>query len=152
MAGPARAEELMASTILVPIDFQDASFEALKVALSLGERLGLEPVLLHVFNQGRGAYAALDPSMFPGLPADFVAAAKAGLDNIAAASGKLRTVFRDGEPASEILGVVRELMPDFVVMGTHGRKGMSHLLLGSVAENVIRESPVPVVTVRIPPK
>jgi nucleotide-binding universal stress UspA family protein len=142
----------MSDTILVPIDFQEASMEALKLARSIAPRLDLKLLLLHVFHQAPAAYAALDPSMFQGLPADFVAAAKSGLANIAAGSEGVGTLLRDGDPASEILDVVREHRPSFVVMGTHGRKGLDRLLLGSVAEHLVRECPVPVITVRVPPR
>jgi len=53
-----------------------------------------------------------------------------------------------GEPANAILKAVEELGVDSVVMPTHGRKGIGRLILGSVAERVVRESPRPVLTVR----
>jgi len=58
-------------------------------------------------------------------------------------------VVEEGVPKSAILGYVAENDPDLVVMGTHGRTGLDHYLIGSVAENVVRESPVPVTTVRV---
>ncbi|QLH75906.1 universal stress protein [Halosimplex rubrum] len=58
-------------------------------------------------------------------------------------------VVEEGVPKSAILGYVEENGPDLVVMGTHGRTGLDHYLIGSVAENVVRESPVPVTTVRV---
>jgi nucleotide-binding universal stress UspA family protein len=57
----------------------------------------------------------------------------------------------DGDPAAEILRVAREIGCDLIVMGTHGRTGLGRLLLGSVAERVLREAPCPVVTVKVPP-
>jgi nucleotide-binding universal stress UspA family protein len=140
----------MSDTILVPIDFQEASLEALNFARLLGERLGLRPILLHVFHQPPAAYAALDPSMFQGLPAEFIETAKKGLANLAGEKPGDAS-FRDGEPSSEILDAIRQVRPEFVVMGTHGRRRLSRFLLGSVAERVIRESPVPVITVHAPP-
>ena len=56
----------------------------------------------------------------------------------------------DGDPATEIAGVAREIGCDLVVTGTHGRTGFDHLLLGSVAEKVLRKAPCPVLTVKIP--
>jgi nucleotide-binding universal stress UspA family protein len=58
-------------------------------------------------------------------------------------------VVEEGVPKSAILEFVAENDPDLVVMGTHGRTGLDHYLIGSVAENVVRESPVPVTTVRV---
>ena len=55
---------------------------------------------------------------------------------------------RRGNPASAILEVEKELRPDLIVMATHGRTGLSHLVLGSVAECTVRESTVPVLTIR----
>jgi nucleotide-binding universal stress UspA family protein len=55
---------------------------------------------------------------------------------------------RFGHPAPEIIAAIRDITPDLVVMATHGRVGVSHFLLGSVTEKVVRESPVPVLTIR----
>lgn len=57
---------------------------------------------------------------------------------------------REGLPAIEVVRAVEELSADLVVMGTHGRTGLSHLVLGSVAERVVRTCPVPVLTVPRP--
>jgi universal stress protein A len=54
-----------------------------------------------------------------------------------------------GDPATSIIAVAREQDVDLIVMATHGRTGLSHFFLGSVAERVVRESPVPVMTVRV---
>jgi nucleotide-binding universal stress UspA family protein len=52
-----------------------------------------------------------------------------------------------GDPATEILKTIETEGMDMVIMGTHGRKGLEHIILGSVAENVVRKSPVPVMTI-----
>ena len=57
-------------------------------------------------------------------------------------------VFTVGVPWSQIIEQIDELRPDLVVLGTHGRRGLRHAVLGSVAEKVVRLSPVPVLTVR----
>jgi universal stress protein A len=56
----------------------------------------------------------------------------------------------DGDPAAVIVRLAREIPADLIVMGTHGRKALGHLLLGSVAEHVIRHAPCPVLTIRGP--
>ncbi len=56
----------------------------------------------------------------------------------------------DGDPATEILQLARVLNSDLIVLGTHGRKGLDRLLLGSVAEQVLRKAPCPVLTARAP--
>ncbi|GGO00155.1 universal stress protein [Haloarcula pellucida] len=61
----------------------------------------------------------------------------------------VETAVVEGVPRSEILAYVEDERSDLVVMGTHGRTGLDHYLIGSVAEKVVRRSPVPVVTVRL---
>jgi hypothetical protein len=57
----------------------------------------------------------------------------------------------DGNPSEEILRQARDTGCDLIVMGTHGRRGLGRLLLGSVAEEVMRKAPCPVLTVKLPP-
>jgi nucleotide-binding universal stress UspA family protein len=57
---------------------------------------------------------------------------------------------RDGDPSEEILAVARETRSDLIVMGTHGRTGVGRLLMGSVAEQVMRRATCPVLTVKTP--
>src|SRR4051812_36435691 len=128
------------NTILVPIDFQESSLEALAVAREFSARLGLEVVLLHVFPIPMIAYPGFDPIVAPGLPEQIASAAKNALDRLAASNGGARTMLQAGDPAHEILKAIEETRPALVAMGTHGRKGLSHLLLGSVTEKVIRSS------------
>ncbi|MFO0762045.1 MAG: universal stress protein [Byssovorax sp.] len=135
-------------TILVPIDFQEASLQALARARELGAQLGLSVVLLHTFSIPVVVYPGFDPILTPGLPDEIAAAARKALGQLAEQNGGLETILRSGDPASEIIKVADELRPMMVVMGTHGRKGLSHLFLGSVAETVIRSCKVPVLTVR----
>jgi nucleotide-binding universal stress UspA family protein len=134
-------------TILVPIDFQDASLDALTKARELAKTLGFEVVLMHAYTIPIVVYPGFDPIMAPGLPEEIAVGATKALDKLAAEHGGLRTMLRAGDPATEILKAVEETKPTLVAMGTHGRKGFSHLLLGSVAEKVVRSSPAPVLTV-----
>lgn len=60
----------------------------------------------------------------------------------------IQALVREGKPATAILEVIGELQPDLVVMGTHGRSKLDHLLIGSVTERVIRKAPCAVLTVR----
>jgi nucleotide-binding universal stress UspA family protein len=64
---------------------------------------------------------------------------------------RISTRVAEGRAKVEILRMIDEMHADLVVMGTHGRSGLSHVLLGSVAERVVRTSPVPVMTVRLAP-
>jgi nucleotide-binding universal stress UspA family protein len=134
-------------TILVPTDFQDASLDALATAHDLGGRLGLEIVLLHSYTIPVVVYPGFDPILAPGMPEEIALTAKNALEKLAAEHGVARFVLRAGEPAAEILRAIDELKPALVAMGTHGRRGLAHLLLGSVTEKIVRSSPVPVITV-----
>jgi nucleotide-binding universal stress UspA family protein len=135
-------------TILVPVDFQDASLEALALARDIGGRLGMDIVLLHVFSIPVVVYPGFEPIMAPGLPEEIETAARRAIERLADSAGGAKTIVASGDPAAEILRVVEQTQPAFVVMGTHGRKGLSHLFMGSVAEEVIRASRSPVITVR----
>ena len=70
-------------------------------------------------------------------------------DNHLKASVPLEVIIAVGKPAQEILRIARDESVDLIVMGTHGRTGLRHLLLGSVAEEVTRHASCPVFTVRI---
>jgi nucleotide-binding universal stress UspA family protein len=63
---------------------------------------------------------------------------------------QVSVVVGEGSPAEEIVAQAKRLSADLIVIGTHGRKGLKHLLLGSVAERVLRSSPIPVLTLRKP--
>jgi nucleotide-binding universal stress UspA family protein len=66
------------------------------------------------------------------------------------AAVRCETLVISGDPAERVLETARGLNADLIVMGTHGRKGLGHLVLGSVAERVVRESPIPVLTTHSP--
>jgi len=135
-------------TILVPIDFEDASVEALGQARNLAETLGFEVVLLHVYAVPAPFYSGIAPMTGPALSEEIRIAAGETMARFAAQHGNLRSILRCGDPSTETLAVIEELKPEMVVMGTHGREGLAHLLLGSVAENIVRKSSVPVLTLR----
>jgi len=63
-----------------------------------------------------------------------------------------KVFFKEGEPFVEIIQMARKESVDLIVMGTHGRTGLDHVLFGSTAENVVRKSPYPVLTIRLPGK
>lgn len=139
--------------ILVPTDFGKSSTRALEVAIELATAFDAALTLLHIWEIP--TYAYMDAT---GMMADFAppiaAAAEAELNKTLAtvrvrvprANARLSTAV----PWQGITMAIDELKPDLVVMGTHGRRGFSRALLGSVAEKVVRLSPVPVLTVRGP--
>ncbi|WP_437318663.1 universal stress protein [Sorangium sp. So ce385] len=138
-----------ANVILVPVDFEAASMKAVELAKDLGARLGQKVVLLHVYQLPVYTYPGLEPALMPGFHAEVSAAASRAVQQLSARTGGLETALREGDPATEILAAAEEQRAAMIVMGTHGRRGISHLFLGSVAEQVIRKSSVPVLTVRV---
>ncbi|CAN5922246.1 hypothetical protein BH11MYX4_BH11MYX4_13950 [soil metagenome] len=136
--------------ILVPTDFSDASERALSAAIELAVAFKSNLTLLHVWNVPVMGYAE-------GLtwPIDEMkAAAKTSLTELRERVAKrvpgTDAFLERGLEWERILDFVKTKDVDLVVMGTHGRRGLPRLLLGSVAEKVVRLSPVPVMTVGEP--
>jgi universal stress protein A len=137
------------SRILCPIDFERASRDALELAGRLAKQNSATVCLLTVIGIPPAAATELPPvPVFPN--AEFEALSRERLAAIA--DEKLAGVSHEvsvasGNAAPEILKLAADRKVDLIVMGTHGRTGVKHFLLGSVAERVVRESPVPVLTV-----
>lgn len=137
--------------ILVPTDFGDVAQHALDLAVELASSCGAKLTLLHVHSVPTPAYAeALS------WPLDEIErAARAALDK-ALADTRARhantdAVLEAGIAHDRIVELVKSRGVDLVVLGTHGRRGLPRVVLGSVAEKVVRLSPVPVLTVPAPP-
>ncbi len=134
--------------ILCPIDFSPNSIAALNFGWRLAQKYRATVSLLHVVP------VPFEPSEVPVEPSttEWEQDARAQLAKVAAeslgATAKCKLVVRRGDAASAILEVEKELRPDLVVMATHAQTGLSHLVFGSVADRTIRESTVPVLTVR----
>ena len=134
--------------ILCPVDFDPNSLAALNFGWRLAEEYGAAISLLHVVP------VPFEPSEVSREPptSEWEQDTRARLAKVAAenlgAGAKYELVMRRGDPARAILEVEKELRPDLIVMATHGRKGLSYLVLGSVAVSTVRKSTVPVLTVR----
>lgn len=137
--------------LLVPIDFGECSQRALDAAMELAGRFGARLTLVHVYEvpsyvYGGMTYATTD------LASPIADIAREQLEKtlrqVQTRIPSATAVLRRGPPAEEILSAIEDVHPSLVVMGTHGRKGMRHVLLGSVAERVVRLSRVPVLTMR----
>lgn len=143
----------MTRRILVPIDESDQSRTALTHALDA--HAGSEFVLLHVVDPGRWISAGDDEEGEVVYSAKMEETVKRAADDLLSdaadaardADADAETVRVFGQPVSEILTYVEENDVDQVVMGSRGRTGLDRLLLGSVAERVVRRSPVPVTVV-----
>jgi nucleotide-binding universal stress UspA family protein len=135
--------------ILVPIDFGEPSEMAVDLALAIAERFVAPVTLLHVTYMPPYYYSAYAEGL--AFPLDEMETrAKAALDE-AVAKAKARHPLTKGmlvagPPLEQILAAAQTSGADLIVMGTHGRRGVSRALLGSVAERVVRYSPIPVMT------
>jgi nucleotide-binding universal stress UspA family protein len=135
--------------ILVPHDFSETSETAVRYAVALARNFNARIHLLHVGDQAR-----LDlETEFPlGLEGAVEDAVRERLLKIITPGeqAELRPEFvvRPGVPAAEIVRYASEYDVDLIVMGTHGRGPVSHMVMGSVAEKVVRTAPCPVLTVR----
>lgn len=148
--------ELTIRTILVPTDFSEGAARALGWARALARAFGAEIILLHVADltvawMPVGGLGAVPAPVSPDFVDEFTKTAQAALDGTAAGAPEVTgRQLRHGHPREVIPEVAEELHADVIVMGTHGRRGFSHLFIGSVAEHVVRHAPVPVLTVRTP--
>ena len=145
----------MVKTIVVPTDFSAQAEEATKTALGLLRRQPEEArlVLLHVY------HLPFEYTAYGTVPTaidyfkDVEGAAIDRLEEIAEPLRKkgftVETVAREGYPPEVIVQVAEELGADLLTLGTHGRSGLAHLLLGSTAERVVQTAPCPVLTVRL---
>ena len=137
--------------ILCPVDFDESSVEALKEASALALGGG---GTLHIFH-AVPITPMLDEAATGGLAVGEVYQpqldlARRQLDQMLdslPAQVKREITIEIGPPASSILEAQKKFDADLIVMATHGRKGLKHLVLGSVAELVVRESRVPVLTI-----
>ncbi|HJZ59942.1 MAG TPA: universal stress protein [Gemmataceae bacterium] len=136
-------------TILHPTDFSDRSHYALHLAGALARDYGAGLMLLHVIPQSIIGYGE---GVIPPDPDVLLEEARADLDRLIVPDLDTPVWRRtgNGDPAATILRVARETNTDLIVMGTHGRTGLSRLLMGSVAEQVVRRASCPVMTVKTP--
>jgi nucleotide-binding universal stress UspA family protein len=140
----------MGKTILVPIDESAHSQQACELAEELfpGEKM----VLLHVINPAEAGFSS-DAAM-PTFPEGWYEQKQDHAESVLAdaegraESAAVERVTTVGQPTQSIIDAIEDHHVDHVVMGSHGRQGVSRLLLGSVAENVVRRSPVPVTIAR----
>lgn len=139
--------------ILVPVDFSRPSRRAVRFAREWAARFGSEIFLLHVIEPW-GAVSAFGagPVAPPLPPLDFHAQARAELEKLAreefSDSAKVSVHLRDGAAYDEIATAARDLGADLIIIATHGRTGLAHILMGSTAERVVRHAPCPVLTLR----
>ncbi len=147
---------LSINKILVPIDFSASSQEAMRFAAELAKRFDASVTVMHVYQvpgyvlpegflvAGPQTVTELTNSMQSALDT-------ARRDLVAMGLAKVDSVLAQGTSHSEILRTAEAGGYDLIVMGTHGRTGLSHALLGSVAERVVRKATCPVLTIHAKP-
>ena len=139
---------IVVKSILVPTDFSETSDAALNYGIGLALTFGARLYLLHVPGETGVNFEADFPMV------QFENATRERLEMLVSPRNLITLrpeyVLRIGAPAEEIVRYAGSRDIDLIVMGTHGRSGVPHLLMGSVAENVVRTAPCPVLTVRHP--
>ncbi len=141
--------------ILAPTDFSHHAEAAVAYAAGLAERLGAELHLLHVLSEVVTPIGP-DPMLVSAIPPEFYteteAQSQAALESLLRVEWGQPThvvcTVRWGDAIDVIHSYARDQAIDLIVISTHGRTGLGHVLLGSVAERIVREAPCPVLTIR----
>ena len=139
--------------ILCPIDHSDCSKEALKYAVSFAMKEEAKLLLLHIidirsFNEELDAISKQipDEETFERLRVKLLDCIPEEIRD----DMDVEAIVIQGIPFAEIISTAKEKEIDMIVIGSHGRTGISHMMLGSVSEKVVRKAPCPVLTVRQP--
>jgi nucleotide-binding universal stress UspA family protein len=139
--------------ILIPVDFSEYCRDAVKVGLHWANDFGAEPYFLHVVDL-RDLYTFDLLSIKADRPSIETALKKQAEERLTEWTHAIKPAhhleIRLGDPSLEIQGAIKDHSIDLVVMATHGRTGLKHMLLGSVAEKTVRHSPCSVLTLRSP--
>jgi nucleotide-binding universal stress UspA family protein len=148
---PTRGPAFKIKQVLVPVDFSECSKKALQYAVALAREHKASIALLYVVptNYAVGEfgdinYTSIEEDERSRAERELAALAVDEVRGVVAAD----TLIRNGSPATAIIDVAKKLPADVIVIATHGRTGLTHALLGSVAEHVVRKAPCPVLVVR----
>jgi universal stress protein A len=142
--------------ILVPVDFSETSKKALEYAYFIANRFDAKLDVLHVWRPSE--YAGDEMVVLTRSEPELTLStflrnhADQQLSGFLQGVPHSKQLLESGEPAQVITKVAGEGGYDLIIMGTHGRTGLSHMMLGSVAEKVVRMAPCPVLTYRTPEK
>lgn len=131
--------------ILVPVDFSDCSKKALMYAVPFAKQFDATITVVHI------APYCVQPSEVVVAEAQLLEANLGALNNLVreiSGSAQVEARIRVGNPASEIVELAAESQTDLIIISTHGKSGLLHVLMGSTAEKVVRHAPCPVLVVR----
>ena len=141
-------------TILFATDFSESSDYAFQYAYALARKFEARLLLMHVINEPvdlRGFY--VPHISFEKLEEEIEEGAKKMMEKFCRTHirdfDNYETLIVPGIPYDEVIKKATENSADLIVLGTHGRTGLDHVLFGSTAEKIVRKSPVPVMTIRI---
>ena len=144
-----KARPMEMHTLLVPTDFSTYAEHALQEALAIARRDEAQVLLLHVLPGLTFTWTDAWPLTVSQWEAKLQSDAEQHLQRVAAQqTGPIETLVRWGDPAMVICEVARTRPCDLIVMSTHGRTGLAHVFIGSVAERVVRYAPCAVLVVR----
>ena len=133
--------------ILVPMDFSPDAEQALEHAVALAQQFQARITLLHAIH-----LPVTTEVVLTGYFSEMAASAEHGMETyqkrVADAGLSVETLVLVGDPFRQIIETATDKGADLIVMGTHGRTGMQHWMLGSVAERVVRLAPCPVLVTR----
>ncbi len=142
-------------TILFATDFSENSEYAFSYALAMARKYQSMLAIVHIINEPvdlRGFY--VPHISFESLEEEIEEGARKMMEKFCRMHvsdyGNYQTFIVPGIPYDEIIKKATELQADLIIMGTQGRSGLDHVLFGSTAEKVVRKSPVPVMTIRVP--
>jgi nucleotide-binding universal stress UspA family protein len=137
-------------TILHPTDFSELAGHAFQMACALGRDYGARLLVCHVYQPPPLAYGEFGVAPPPLCDAPESLRERLALIRPAEDEVDVQHYLLEGDPAEEIVELARDSLCDLIVMGTHGRTGLGRLLMGSVAERVMRRAPCPVLTIKAP--
>jgi len=143
---------MLPKRILVPTDLDEGALEALDVACDLGRPFGATIYLVNAVTLTALGVPELGMALTGAALDGMIADNQRALDKLVAErKGKAtfaQPLVASGDPVSVIVDTATQFAIDMIVMTTHGRRGVSRMLLGSVTERVVRSAPCPVLTVR----
>ena len=141
--------------VLVPIDFSATADRALTYAIALAQQLQARLTLLHVLDMTPVTMDEMTPAVvatyLDDLETDAQHLLQASRERVQRAGLQGESLLVQGTPTQTIVDTAGEQGVDLIIMGTHGRTGLAHVFLGSVAEHVVRQGPCPVLVVRRAP-
>lgn len=152
---PLRRDMNIPKKILVATDFSQTSGAALEYAVAIGVQLGAVVHVVHSYELPVVGFPASLMEITAEMASRIIDAANAAISGIAEKYAErgiaIETSLEQAAPREGVLRAAKRVGADLIVLGTHGRRGISRALIGSVAEYVVRTSPIPVLTVHAEP-